>query len=127
MEKLLFYAAGNREKEKKLAQLAAMLGMEFVCIKPMQTGQQIGYLAGVEGFYEKKMSVLENAPLISEEMLVFCGLAGDRLDHVLNMLRGSGLQVSLKAVMTAHNVGWTVAALYRELTAERMQFQEKRL
>lgn len=126
MEKLLFFAAGDREKEKKMAQLAAMLGLEFVRITPMQTGQQIGYLAGVDGFHAQKMSVLEAAPLISEEMLIFCGLPGNRLDSVLSMLRGSGLPVSLKAVMTAHNVGWTVAALYRELTAERAQLQKKR-
>lgn len=126
MEKLLFFSAGNKEKEQRMAQLAAMLNLEFVCITPMQTGQQIGYLAGVEGFCAQKMSILEAAPPVSEEMLIFCGLAGNRLDLVLAMLRGSGLPVSLKAVMTAHNVGWTVAGLYRELTAERAQFQKKR-
>lgn len=121
----MFFAAGNRQKEEKMAQLAAMLGLEFVCIAPIQTGQQIGYLAGVDGFYEKKMSILECAPHIPEEILVLCGLAGNRLDTVLNMLRAGGLTVSLKAVMTAYNVGWTVAALYRELTAEREQFQKQ--
>lgn len=122
MEKLLYFAAQNVQKAKQLSELADMLGMEFVEIAPMQSGQQLGYLAGVDGFSEKKLSVLELPPRIPEEMLIFCGIQGEKLDSVLNMLRGSGLSVSLKAVMTAHNVGWTLDALYRELSAERAQF-----
>lgn len=125
MEKLLYYAAQNKEKARMLSDLAEAIGMEFVEISPAQSGQQLGYLAGVEGFCEKKLSVLALPPVIPEEMLVFCGINSQRLDHVLQMLRGCGLAVSLKAVMTAHNVSWTLAALYQELCAERAQFQKR--
>lgn len=124
MEKMLYFAAQNVGKAKQLSKLANMLGIELVEISPMQSGQQLGYLAGVDGFSEKKLSVLQLPPCIPEEMLVFCGLQGEMLDSVLNMLRGSGLTVSLKAVMTAHNVGWTLAALYQELNAERANFNK---
>lgn len=124
MEKMLYFAAQNAGKAKQLSKLANMLGIELVEISPIQSGQQLGYLAGVDGFSEKKLSVLQLPPRIPEEMLVFCGLQGERLDSVLNMLRGSGLSVSLKAVMTAHNVSWTLAALYQELNAERANFNK---
>lgn len=124
MEKLLYFAAQNAQKAKQISDLANMLGMEFVEISPIQSGQQLGYLAGVDGFTEKKLSVLQLPPRIPEEMLIFCGIQGEKLDSVLNMLRGSGLSVSLKAVMTAHNVSWTLAALYQELSAERAQYKQ---
>lgn len=123
MEKLLYYAAQNGEKAKLLSDLAGMLEMEFVEILPIQSGQQLGYLAGVDGFLEKKLSLLQLPPRISEELLIFCGISSQKLDQVLSMLRSSGLTVSLKAVMTAHNVNWTLADLYEELCAERAQFQ----
>lgn len=125
MEKLLYYAAQNTEKAKLLSRLAQVLGIELVEILPIQSGQKLGYLAGVDGFMEEKLSLLCLPPRIPEEMLIFCGLQGERLDAVLGMLRGSGLSVSLKAVMTAHNVNWTLASLYQELCAERAQFQKK--
>lgn len=124
MEKLLYFAAQNAQKAKQLSDLANVLGMEFVEIAPVQSGQQLGYLAGVDGFSEKKLSVLALPPCIPEEMLIFCGIQGEKLDSVLSMLRGSGLSVSLKAVMTAHNVSWTLAALYQELCAERARFNQ---
>lgn len=124
MEKMLYYAAQHSEKAKMLSKLAQMLGVEFVEILPIQSGQKLGYLAGLEGFSQEKLSLLELPYRIPEEMLLFCEISGEKLDSVLGMLRSSGLSVSLKAVMTAHNAGWTLAALYRELCAERAQFQK---
>lgn len=125
MEKLLYYAAQNVEKAKLTGRLAKVLGMEFVEILPIQSGQRLGYLAGVDGFFEERLNLLALPPRIPEEMLVFCGISGERLDSVLDMLRGSGLSVSLKAVLTPHNVNWTLAALYQELCAEREQFSKR--
>lgn len=125
MEKLLYYAAQNEKKAKLLLELSKLLGIELVEILPIQSGQKLGYLAGVDGFTEEKLSLLQLPPFIPEEVLIFCGLKEERLDSVLGMLRTSGLAVSLKAVLTRHNVNWTLAALYQELCAERAQFQKK--
>ncbi len=126
METLLYYAAGNENREKEMATLAGKIGAGFVPVSPLQTGQQIGCLAGVEGFVEKKLSLLELPPRLPEEMLIFSGFSEERLDVMLGLLRGNGLSVSLKAVVTAHNVGWTFAALYQELAAERAEFAKQR-
>lgn len=125
MGSLIYYAVGNRQKEEQIRKLAEMTGLEFRPLSPLQSGQQIGYLAGIKGFSEKKLSVLELPPRIDEEILLFSGIEDGRLDDVLAMLRGSGLSVSLKAIVTPHNVNWTLAALYRELAAERDSFRKK--
>ena len=47
--KLIYFDAGNLLKKKELEQLAKSAGYDFVPVAAMQTGQKIGYLAGVSG------------------------------------------------------------------------------
>ena len=50
--KLIYFDAGNPQKKKELEQLAKSAGYDFVPVTAMQTGQKIGYLAGVSGYRE---------------------------------------------------------------------------
>lgn len=124
MEKILYYAAQKEDRAKMLSACMTALGMEFVEIQPVECGQQLGFLAGEKGFERKQLSLFALPPLIPEELMIFCGLSGGRLESVLTMLRGSGLSVSLKAVMTPYNMRWTLDRLYQELCAERAQFEK---
>lgn len=126
MEKLLYFAAGNRKKEMELEKLSGMLGICFVPVAAMQTGQQIGFLLGLEGFSKQELPPFAMPPAVLEEVLIISGMTGERMDSLLGMLRSTSLSVPLKAVVTPHNVGWTLGDLYRELSAERAEF-EKRL
>lgn len=124
MEKLLYFAAGNRDREKQLEAFARAWNLEFTPVTPLQTGQQLGYLAGLAGFAEKKLALPEMPPKVTEEVLILDGINGERLDRVLQGLRSHGMSISLKAILTPHNIGWTFAALYQELTRERAQFEK---
>lgn len=54
------------------------------------------------------------------ELLIFSGLADGKLDEFLAEYRKKGIEpVSLKAVITAHNISWTVYQLVSELVKER--------
>ena len=60
------------------------------------------------------------APPVPEPMLIFCGLTDGGLDRMLSDLRRAEVpRTVLKAVLTPHNAGWTVSALYAELCSER--------
>ena len=50
--KLIYFDAGNPQKKKELEGLAKTAGYDFVPVAAMQTGQKIGYLAGVSGYRE---------------------------------------------------------------------------
>lgn len=126
METLVYYAAGNEEKEKRMERLAKKLGAEFRAVYPIQTGQQVGFLAGLAGYAERKLSLLELPPRIEEEMLILNGFAGKKLDALLAALREEKLTVPLKAVVTEHNVGWTLAALYAEIVEERAEMEKRK-
>lgn len=73
--KLIYFDAGNPQKKKELEQLAKSAGYDFVPVTAMQTGQKIGYLAGVSGYRETPLPVLSLPPRIGEDMLFIC--AGD--------------------------------------------------
>ena len=75
--KLIYFDAGNPQKKKELEQLAKSAGYDFVPVTAMQTGQKIGYLAGVSGYREAPLSVLSLPPRIGEDMLLFAQATAD--------------------------------------------------
>ena len=69
--KLIYFDAGNPQKKKELEQLAKSAGYDFVPVAAMQTGQKIGYLAGVSGYRETPLPV--SMPFRRElERICFC-------------------------------------------------------
>lgn len=146
MEKILFYipplkentaepapASGNGQtltgsavqKYETVNRIATDLSISCRRVLLYETEQQTGYLAGLEGFQEKKLSVLSMPPVLPEEMLVICGLSEEKLDLFLQTLRSSGAGVSLKAVLTPHNAKWSFSDLYNELRQERKALSGK--
>lgn len=73
--KLIYFDAGNPQKKKELEQLAKSAGYDFVPVTAMQTGQKIGYLAGVSGYREAPLSVLSLPPANRRGYAFIC--AGD--------------------------------------------------
>jgi len=59
-------------------------------------------------------------------MLILNGFVGKKLDALLAALREEKLTVPLKAVVTEHNVSWTLAALYAEIVEERAEMEKRK-
>ena len=54
-----------------------------------------------------------------DECMVFAGFDRTELNSLLDSLKGSGIRVPLKAVLTPHNAGWKLCDLIAELKKER--------
>ena len=117
--KLIYFDAGNPQKKKELEGLAKAAGYDFVPVAAMQTGQKIGYLAGVSGYRETPLPVLALPPRIGEEMLLLAQTTADMIDPALELLKKNRISIGLKAIVTPYNVGWTLFELYQELVKER--------
>lgn len=113
------FDAGNPQKKKELEGLAKTAGYDFVPVAAMQTGQKIGYLAGVSGYRETPLPVLALPPRIGEDMLLFAQTTADMIDPALELLKKNRILIALKAIVTPYNVGWTLFELYQELVKER--------
>ena len=120
METVLYYNPGTPETMKHVARLKSVLvrmGIRIRNIGPDQVNQTVGYLAGVPGFEENADA--GQLPVVGEEMLVLKQFSSRRIDELLLNLRKAGVpRISLEAVLTEHNCGWTFYALYNELREE---------
>lgn len=113
MAKILLYNL-NPSKAAKLKMLCRSLFIEAAEVDRNDYGKKIAAL--LDG------SAASQPPQpadFEEEMLYFAGMNGTMVSILLNQLRRKKLSVSLKAMQTETNVGFTSAELYRELTAER--------
>ena len=84
-----------RVRYGEYAALAAGMSLELTEVPPAWTGQTIGFLSGVDGFEEKRPGPLEAPPVLREDVLIFSGIDGERLDEVLRAPRENGISVSL--------------------------------
>ena len=118
-ESVLYYNPGTPESKKHVAKLKSVLvrmGVRIRNIRPEQTGQTVGFLAGLEGFEEEEAGEL---PMIPEEVLVMKHFSNSRLDELLLNLRKAGVpRIAAKAVLTEQNAGWPFYKLYQELRKE---------
>ena len=100
----------------------AMLPMKvrIRAVSQEQTGQTLGFLLGRGDF----PPVQGGAPTVSDPILVLDGFSGARLNALLSALSRAKVPRSVfKAVVTADNIGWTLAQLWEELSRERQAIE----
>ena len=108
------------EHEEALGRLADELGVPLRRAEPEESGQTVGYLTGWPGSARREADAGE-----SEPCLVMSGLPEKTLDTLLLRLKGNGINIPLKAVVTPANRGWTLEQLTRELRREREAFRRR--
>ncbi|MEY8356527.1 DUF3783 domain-containing protein [Lachnospiraceae bacterium 54-53] len=108
--------SGNETKAAKLKAVLVRMGIRIRNISPDQTGQTVGYLAGMDGFEEQAK---EEGQVLEEEILVMKNFSDRRIDELLLNLRRAGVpKIALKAVITDTNCKWKFCDLYQELKKE---------
>lgn len=118
--KILYFDNHQSEKIRLFEGQLRRMGIDLVTVRPEHLHQTVGYLAKIKGFPPRKLSVIEPAPFVGEEIMVLCNFSNEKLDELLASMKNKILpQVSLKAVLTSQNCFWTFAQLYEELTEER--------
>lgn len=110
-ETVLSYNIGD--KKEALEKAAASLNMKHTEIPLDKAGESLGFLAGYNGFASNGTAVSAEG-----ECVIFSGISGKRLDMLLKAMRGAGLNIPLKAVVTAHNQSQSVVWLLEELAKE---------
>ncbi len=88
-------------------------GMKHTVIPAEKAGETIGFLAGYNGFSSNGTNISSD-----EECVVFSGISSKRLDVLLKNMRSAGLDIPLKAVVTAYNQNMSLDRLIAELKKE---------
>lgn len=113
---VLFYTPTPAPYASKLLQFCALQGLKLRVLEGGDLDRTVSALA--QGLRPSDPPPA-GAPL-PEPVMVFCSLTDRQLDRMLQSLRRLGVSC-LKAVLTPSNAGWTLRALYDELTRERDQ------
>ena len=119
IKKLLIFNM-DEAKASLIRTLCGNLNVRLIKIFRPQYGETIGALAGIPIF--KLTNQPDRDDDFSQEMMVMCGFTPDELDAFLKAYRDAGIPpVWLKATLTPHNMSWTAAQLYDELSKEHKQ------
>ena len=114
---LMYRLEGDRGR--KLKMIFVQNGLRIRQIHREEYNQPIGALAGIKEI--PRVEEVYDGDELAEEMLVFRGVYGKRLDLLLAQMRKNKVAVNLKAILTEHNVGWSGLQLYEELKKEHEQ------
>ena len=102
--------------QPRLSAVLRRLAMEERRVLADETGQDVGYLAGLPGFAKKEAPGGFAPP--GGGVLCLCGLSSTRMDLLLRALRENGISAPIKAVVTPVNQHWSFRRLVEELVRE---------
>ena len=113
-EKVLYFEPQPSEQTAALKTVLVRMGVRIKNVEAASAGQTVGFLLGRQGFVESDAPA--EAP--SAPMLVLDGFTEKRLEILLREMKAHGISVPYKAIVTEHNIGWSLSALFAELVRE---------
>lgn len=128
MTDLIMYKINEPSKEKQVVNLCRKLGLKTRKLKDSDAKITVGTLTGngkINASLDNQMlnTANQNVPTgySLPELIVFSGLKDNKLDEFLAEYKKMGIApIGLKAVVTIHNVNWTMYELAEELIRERI-------
>lgn len=128
MTDLIMYKINETSKEKQVVNLCRKLGLKTRKLKDSDAKITVGTLTGnskINASPDNQMLNIanQNVPMgySLPELIVFSGLKDNKLDEFLAEYKKMGIApIGLKAVVTIHNVNWTMYELAEELVRERI-------
>ena len=128
MTDLIMYKINETSKEKQVVNLCRKLGLKTRKLKDSDAKITVGTLTGngkINASPGNQMlnTANQNVPTgySLPELIVFSGLKDNKLDEFLAEYKKMGIApIGLKAVVTIHNVNWTMYELAEELVRERI-------
>lgn len=128
MTDLIMYKINEPSKEKQVVNLCKKLGLKTRKLKDSDAKITVGTLTGngkINASPDNRMLNIANQNVPNgyslPELIVFSGLKDNKLDEFLAEYKKMGIApIGLKAVVTIHNVNWTMYELAEELVRERI-------
>lgn len=128
MTDLIMYKINETSKEKQVVNLCRKLGLKTRKLKDSDAKITVGTFTGngkINASPDNQMlnTANQNVPTgySLPELIVFSGLKDNKLDEFLAEYKKMGIApIGLKAVVTIHNVNWTMYELAEELVRERI-------
>lgn len=116
----IFTVGLKDSKSAAVSRLCAELDITYIRLSESDRCRKVGEIAECEEPKPMVSNVSAVKPGQAPEVLIFSNLTESKLDDFLAEYRRAGIEsIALKAVVTAHNAGWTIDELTAELIKER--------
>ncbi|MCM1084240.1 MAG: DUF3783 domain-containing protein [Clostridium sp.] len=123
MKKILLYSYPN-DIHKKISDICLACEIECKKIPKKRFLQTIGNHIGIPG--HEGTGELYGESDLAEPVMLLAGMSTSELDSILDTFKNLGIpSVGFKAVVTSHNINWTILDLYEELAREREAMQKR--
>ena len=124
-ETVLLYNMETGSKGRMVKLICMQMGIRVRSVEKSQYLKPVGQLAGLKGIAGAEEPYEGEG--FADEMLIMCGLTGNRIDQLLDSLRRQKVErIALKAVLTEHNQTWDSIALHAELRREHEYMSGRR-
>ena len=117
--KLIAALLADAERYEILGEVCKAFGAQMRCISPGELSLTVEQVC-------RSCAKQPEKPFAERELLLFSGFSGGELGAAVSALRQAGLYVPLKAVRTASNGGWSLAALLDELSLEYEYMKQRK-
>ena len=115
-ERVLTFAI-EEEVRPKLTAVLEELGLGERLVTTDELGCKVGYLAGFYGYDGEAQPY--TPPAEARGVLCMSGMSDSRMDALLTAVERQGVDLPLKAIVTAVNQNWPFGQLIEELIQER--------
>ena len=130
MKKQILLFSVSEEQSKKIKEFCLSLAIEALTVERRNFAKPLGNILGIptDGIHTSANTVKPYRMTgFPSPMMVFCGMEQEDLDAYLSGYAAAGIEkISLKAVLTPHNISWTPEQLYDELLEEHRSFAQRR-
>lgn len=119
-EMVLYYYTrekGYEQRVRLIKSIMVQMGIRIKTVEPEQVMEQVGYLAGIDGYFPAENP--QEVPPVGQDVLVLHNFTRGRMDMFLSSIKRADVpRIDLKAVITPQNTEWTFYHLYQELMEE---------
>ncbi len=119
-EIVLLYHHEQAQNGQKLPAVLDEMKIEYRLLKEEDLDKTTGELAGYRPAVTEKTQEQKEYPQIAA--MAIGGIAGTRLDRLLNAMKQQEIDIPVKMVITRHNENWKFADLIHEVSKEHELF-----
>lgn len=110
----------DKAKEQKILRICAAMKLQVRRLTEKDVGKSVGLLAGFKTGKGSEGSGVAAALYSLPDCIIFAGVADKLIDDFLARYKSDGIEpTGLKAVVTLHNMNWSLYELLEELKKER--------
>ena len=122
MQNMILLHINDRTKRQQIVSLCHSLNHQIKQFDETDAGSTIGELAGIKGVNGGKIANVTNSDNAKlPDCIIFSDISSPAMDVFLAEYKKRGIEPThLKAIVTIHNMKWSVSGLIAELKKEQI-------